>query len=249
MMPLVRELRVSDIPSTSGPLLRLGGPAHAAEILRRRLEQEPVGVVLVLLLNTKNRLLGIHEVGRGTLDCCIVHPRDVFKVALLANASGVIVGHNHPSGEPEPSADDMALCARLRSAGSIVGIELLDFHHHRRLATFLVQGERAMRAALYARVSTNDQVAENQLLELRRYATARGWEATEFVDRGVSGSKDRRPALDALMDGARKRKIDVVVCWRLDRFGQKSSPPCDHNRGVERGGCGLRASGREHRHQ
>src|SRR5687767_13918710 len=105
MTPLVRELRVTYTPPTSGPLLHLGGPAHAAEILRRRLAPEPVEVVLVLLMNTKNRLLGVHEVGRGTLDCCIVHPRDVFKVALLANASGIILGHNHPSGEPEPSAD------------------------------------------------------------------------------------------------------------------------------------------------
>jgi DNA repair protein RadC len=127
MPSLVRELRVTCTPQTAGPLLPLGRPADAVAILRARLETEPVEVCLVLLVNTKHRLLGVHEVGRGTLDCCIVHPRDVFKVALLANAAGVIVGHNHPSGEPEPSPDDMALCTRLRHAGSIVGIDLLDF--------------------------------------------------------------------------------------------------------------------------
>jgi DNA invertase Pin-like site-specific DNA recombinase len=58
------------------------------------------------------------------------------------------------------------------------------------------------------------------LLELRRYAEARGWQATEYVDQGVSGAKDRRPALDRLMTDASSRRIDVVVCWRLDRFGR-----------------------------
>src|SRR5687768_15241554 len=77
-----------------------------------------------------------------------------------------------------------------------------------------------MRAAIYARVSTFDQEPENQLQELRRYIQARGWTATEFVDRGVSGSKDRRPALDTLLKDAKRRRFDVVVCWRLDRLGR-----------------------------
>lgn len=77
-----------------------------------------------------------------------------------------------------------------------------------------------MRAAIYARVSTPDQDPDNQLLELRRYVGARHWVPTEYVDRGVSGSKDRRPALDQLMSDARRRKVDVVVVWRLDRFGR-----------------------------
>jgi DNA invertase Pin-like site-specific DNA recombinase len=77
-----------------------------------------------------------------------------------------------------------------------------------------------MRAAIYARVSTLDQEPENQLQELRRYVEARGWTAVEYVDRGVSGSKDRRPALDQLLTDARRRRFDVLVCWRLDRLGR-----------------------------
>jgi DNA invertase Pin-like site-specific DNA recombinase len=77
-----------------------------------------------------------------------------------------------------------------------------------------------MRAAIYARVSTFDQEPENQLQELRRYVEARGWSAIEFVDRGVSGSKDRRPALDQMISDAKRRKFDLVVCWRLDRLGR-----------------------------
>jgi DNA invertase Pin-like site-specific DNA recombinase len=77
-----------------------------------------------------------------------------------------------------------------------------------------------MKAAIYARVSTLDQEPENQLQELRRYVEARGWASTEYVDRGVSGSKDRRPALDELIRDAKRRRFDVVVCWRLDRLGR-----------------------------
>jgi DNA invertase Pin-like site-specific DNA recombinase len=78
-----------------------------------------------------------------------------------------------------------------------------------------------MRAAIYARVSTLDQEPENQLQELRTYLAARGWTSViEYVDKGISGSKDRRPALDRLVADARRRRFDVVVCWRLDRLGR-----------------------------
>src|SRR6266853_1927549 len=79
---------------------------------------------------------------------------------------------------------------------------------------------RSARCAIYARVSTVDQEPENQLAELRRYVEARGWTAAEYVDRGVSGAKDRRPALDRLVSDARRRRFDVVICWRLDRLGR-----------------------------
>ena len=77
-----------------------------------------------------------------------------------------------------------------------------------------------MRAAIYARVSTLDQEPENQLQDLRRYVEARGWTVVEYVDCGVSGAKDRRPALDQLLANAKRRRFDVVVCWRLDRLGR-----------------------------
>lgn len=77
-----------------------------------------------------------------------------------------------------------------------------------------------MRVAIYARVSTHDQTAENQLLELRRYVEARSWTAAEYVDSGVSGSKDRRPALDQLTADVKRHSVQAVVTWSLDRLGR-----------------------------
>ena len=79
---------------------------------------------------------------------------------------------------------------------------------------------RPQRAAVYVRVSTHDQEVENQLEELRRYIAARGWEAHEYVDEGVSGALEQRPALDELLRDAKRRRFDVLVCWRLDRLGR-----------------------------
>jgi len=78
------------------------------------------------------------------------------------------------------------------------------------------------RAALYARVSTTDQTPENQLAALRAFAAARGWQDVEHVDHGISGAKERRPALDAMMAAARKRKIDIIACVRLDRLARST---------------------------
>jgi DNA invertase Pin-like site-specific DNA recombinase len=78
-----------------------------------------------------------------------------------------------------------------------------------------------IRCALYARVSTTDQHTENQVTELRQYCGTRGWMITrEYVDHGVRGAKERRPALDELVRDAKRRRFDVLVCWRLDRLGR-----------------------------
>jgi DNA invertase Pin-like site-specific DNA recombinase len=81
---------------------------------------------------------------------------------------------------------------------------------------------KGLRAGIYARVSTTEQTPENQLGALRAFATARGWQAVEFVDHGVSGAKERRPALDALLAAVRARKVDVVACVKLDRLARST---------------------------
>jgi len=78
------------------------------------------------------------------------------------------------------------------------------------------------RAAIYACVSTTEQTPENQLAVLRTFAAARGWAATEFVDHGVSGAKDRRPQLDAMLADVRRRKFDVVLITKLDRLARST---------------------------
>ncbi len=79
------------------------------------------------------------------------------------------------------------------------------------------------RVALYARVSTTDQSTDSQLLDLRRYVSERGWHTfREYTDNGISGTKDSRPALNELMNDAKKRKFDVVLVWRFDRFARST---------------------------
>jgi DNA invertase Pin-like site-specific DNA recombinase len=76
------------------------------------------------------------------------------------------------------------------------------------------------RAALYARVSTTGQTSENQLLALRSFAEARGWAISEFIDQGVSGAKEKRPQLDAMLAAVRARRVDLVACVKLDRLAR-----------------------------
>jgi len=79
------------------------------------------------------------------------------------------------------------------------------------------------RIAIYARVSTTDQSTESQLLDLRRYTRERGWNIfKEYVDEGISGTKDSRPALNELMNSAKKRRFDMVLVWRFDRFARST---------------------------
>ena len=83
-----------------------------------------------------------------------------------------------------------------------------------------------MSVAIYARVSTADQRCEQQLRDLREFVKARRWELqAEYVDRGVSGKKDSRPAMNRLLQAVRKRAVDVIVVWKLDRWG-RSMPHC-----------------------
>ena len=126
----VRELVVSYTPmrvSLPVPMTgRLTTPREAAVLASALLADATVEKVLALHVTTKHELIGVHVVSTGTLDGAIVHPRDVFKAACLSNAAGLLLVHNHPSGDPTPSPDDRALVARLRAAGDLLGVELLD---------------------------------------------------------------------------------------------------------------------------
>ncbi|PYR93557.1 MAG: DNA repair protein RadC [Acidobacteria bacterium] len=125
----LRELRISYQPvagASPGPRPRLTSPSAAVRQIAPLLEPEAVEVFGALLLNTKHEPICWHVVSRGCLDATLVHPREVIKAACLANAAALVVAHNHPSGDPEPSREDVVLTLRLRQALELVGIELLD---------------------------------------------------------------------------------------------------------------------------
>ncbi len=82
--------------------------------------------MLALHLDTKHRLICVDIVSIGTLTASLIHPREVFKTALLTNAASLILVHNHPSGNPIPSLEDMSITRRLADAGKILGIDLMD---------------------------------------------------------------------------------------------------------------------------
>jgi len=121
-----RELRITYEARRSDLPAHLSTPSEAAEHARLHIGTEAVECILVLCCNTRHRLLAWHLLSRGTVNASLTHPRDVFKAAILANASGVILAHNHPSGDPTPSPDDRALTWRLREAGTLLGIDLVD---------------------------------------------------------------------------------------------------------------------------
>ncbi len=125
----VRELVVSYKPLRV-PLPVTGtasGPREAARLAAAILADTTVEQVLALHFDTKHTLIGVHVVSVGTLDASLVHPREVFKAACLSNAAALVIAHNHPSGDPTPSGEDRGLCDRLRQAGELLGVDLLDF--------------------------------------------------------------------------------------------------------------------------
>jgi DNA repair protein RadC len=105
---------------------QLRTPRSVAEFLLPEYGNRPVEQFGVVLLDTKHRVLRTIVLSVGTLDASIVHPREVFGAAAAAGAAALVLFHNHPSGDPKPSADDMALTRRLAAAGVLMGIEVID---------------------------------------------------------------------------------------------------------------------------
>lgn len=98
----------------------------AAQLLAEYIGMRDREVMAVLALNTSLKVGGLSTVSIGDLETSLAHPREVFKFAILANASAIILGHNHPSGNTSPSPEDLHLTRRLVEAGRVLGIEVLD---------------------------------------------------------------------------------------------------------------------------
>lgn len=106
--------------------VRVTGPAEVAARMRPRLADLEQEEFHLLLLDRQHRIVDERPITRGILDASLIHPREVFRPAVEAGAAAILVVHNHPSGDPTPSAEDRAVTRQLREAGAIVGIPLLD---------------------------------------------------------------------------------------------------------------------------
>lgn len=105
---------------------QLTSPRQLATYLLPQYGAAPVEQFGLVMLDTKQRLIRIRIISIGSLDSTIVHPREVFREAAAASAAAIVLFHNHPSGDPTPSPEDLALTTRMVSAGDIMGIDVVD---------------------------------------------------------------------------------------------------------------------------
>lgn len=114
------------IADTEMELQTIRSPKDAARIARHFIGDEDREVLFVMFLNIKNQVIGVQRCHVGSLNSSIVHPREIFKGAILNNSGNIIMAHNHPSSNCYPSGEDIAVTKRIHEAGAILGIELLD---------------------------------------------------------------------------------------------------------------------------
>lgn len=107
---------------------RITSPYDVVELGKEfmQIHKKPEEYMYMICMNVKNKVIGIFEISHGTVNASLVSPREVFQKALLANAVSIILMHNHPSGDPTPSREDIEITKRLVDAGNIVNVEVLD---------------------------------------------------------------------------------------------------------------------------
>ncbi len=105
---------------------RITSPQRAAALFMEELRYKKKEHFMIMLLNTKNHLLSREEISIGSLNASIVHPREIFKIPLRKSAASIILVHNHPSGDPSPSQEDLEVTRRLVEAGNLLGIAVRD---------------------------------------------------------------------------------------------------------------------------
>ncbi|MEK3900048.1 JAB domain-containing protein [Paenibacillus sp. FSL R7-0179] len=108
------------------PERRIRKPEDAAELFRQFIGDYDRECLCLLTLNTKNEPLALQIVSIGTLNASLVHPREFYKICILSNAASVMCAHNHPSGDPLPSREDIEITERLRDSGTLLGIDFID---------------------------------------------------------------------------------------------------------------------------
>lgn len=121
-----QTLRIELVREAPAKKYQLLNPEDIYDLLYKEVAKLDREHFWVIPLTTKNQVIGINLVSMGSLTSSVVHPREVFKPAILANAARVILAHNHPSGDPMPSPDDIAITMRIRDAGNILNIEVVE---------------------------------------------------------------------------------------------------------------------------
>jgi DNA repair protein RadC len=106
--------------------VKINSPRDLAELLMGEMSELTQEVLKVVLLSTKNIIIGTKDVFKGSLNSSIVHPREIFKQAIDKNSASIIICHNHPSGDPSPSKEDINITLRIKECGNIIGIKLVD---------------------------------------------------------------------------------------------------------------------------
>ncbi len=116
------------VAEDNSPILQLDNPNKVVDYLKGAFDAHPgQEQIWVILLDRKNKPIGRHLVTVGTNSMCLGNPSVIFRAAIVGNASAIIMSHNHPSGDPTPSNNDLSLTRKMREASNIIGI---DFHDH-----------------------------------------------------------------------------------------------------------------------
>lgn len=121
MCELYKRFKVSELTQ-----VKISKPSDVAELVLDELRMLRQEVLILITLDTKNKVISKKEIFKGGLNSSLVHPREIFREAVKDSAASIIICHNHPSGDPTPSRDDINITTRLKECGKMMGIELLD---------------------------------------------------------------------------------------------------------------------------
>jgi len=123
---MIREVAIRYVGSRRRAPAKITSPDQVAEYLRRRIRDDAREHFVAIYLDGRHRPIADSIVSIGTATASLVHPREVFQPAIALGACALVIGHNHPSGDPTPSAEDLEVTKRLAEAGRILGVALLD---------------------------------------------------------------------------------------------------------------------------
>ena len=121
-----KETNIKYPDLTEMPKKKITSPRDFFDLFLPVFKEEPVEIFIVAWLSTANRIIGFEKVSVGNLNSSIVDPRSVFRSSIVANSASIIVAHNHPSGNPEPSEEDISITKKLVESGKILGVHVFD---------------------------------------------------------------------------------------------------------------------------